>query len=288
MNQDHSQLPLFSWQNEVLAEGYQQLAAFNFDEAEFVFLQLREKYVSADPEMEDALVCTRYWKEVFQQLEKTNSANSIAFLHDEISQFRFKKTWGQQRFRSVLIHHLIGLMQRYDVFYVNSLTTLSDLFLQLKEYKKAVQVLSDRVSVAEQDNRLRFRLAQAQWKMKEKRDARRNYALGLLINPASVPLEFLECGETVDLLRSRGPEMAPAYGWVFGILPLVQPPDNISPGNDTHLKALTCYRFLIKAEKASIHDDPDATVEYRKALKESDPEFYKEYFSLISKRRILW
>lgn len=288
MNQDQSQLPLFSWQNEVLAEGYRQLAAFYFEEAEFVFLQLREKYVSSDPEMEEALICTRYWEKVFKELDKAGSADSVSLLYDEISGFHFKNTWGQQQFRSALIHHLIGLMQRYNIFYVNGRTTLSDLFLQLKEYKKAVQILSEQVSAAEQENRLRFRLAQAQWKMKEKRDARRNYALGLLINPVSVPLEFLECGETSDLLRSRGPEMAPAYGWVFGILPLVKPPDNISPGNDTHLKALTCYRFLIKAEKASIHDDPDATVEYRKALKESDPEFYKEYFSLISKRRILW
>lgn len=286
MDQDQSQLTLFSWQNEVSAEGYEQLASFSFEEAEFVFLQLSEKYSSTTPEMEEGLFYTRHWRKVFEHLENTNSVKDIAFLHQEISQFNFRNSWGPQQLRLALISHLIELMQQQKLFYVNDKITLSDLFLQIEKYKEAEQVLTGRLSEAMQDNNLRFRLAQIQWRTKQKREAKRNYALGLLLNPDSVPSQFIEGSEIADLLSTYGPEMTPAYGWVSGVLPLVQLPDDITPENDIHRKALTCYRLLKKAEKASGNRDLDATVEYRKALKKSDPEFYDEYFALISKRKI--
>jgi len=283
---EHSQLSLFSWQKAVLAEGYEQLVVFSFDEAEFIFRQLGEKYESADPEMEDALDCTRYWKNVFEQFESTSPAKSIAILHDEISQFDFQKTWGQQQFRLALIRHLTELMQQQNLFYLNSHTTLSDLFLQLREPEKAGQLLTEQVSSSPLDNKLRFRLAQIHWQNMQKGEAKRHYTLGLLLNPAEVPRPFLECNEIAGLIEEYGPEMTPAYGWVSGVLPLVQVPDDITPAGDSHVNALTCYRLLHDAEKASKKSDMDACVEYRKVLKQTDPEFYQEYFALLSRRKI--
>lgn len=288
MDQDHSQLNLFSWQKETLGEGYEKLAAFCFDEAESVFVQINEKYVSTDPETEEALFCTNYWKEVFDELENISPVKAIPFLYKEVSRFNFSNTWGQQQFRSALIRHLIRLMQQQNIFYLNDQIALSDLFLQIKQTEKAEQALTEQLSTNEQDNKLRFRLAQIQWKNGLKGEAKRNYTLGLLLNPTSVPLEFLESDEIADLIDKYGSEMTPAYGWVFGVLPLLRLPDEFSVSGDSHLKALHCYRLLRKAEKASKGGGIDECVKYRKAMKETSPEFYDEYFALISKRKLIW
>ncbi len=259
-----------------------------FDEAESVFLQVKKKHVSTDPETEEALFCTNYWKKVFDELESTSRVKAIPFLYKETNRFNFSNTWGQQQFRSALIRHLISLMQQQNMFHVNDQVVLSDLFLQIGQTDKAEEALTGQLSTNQQDNNLRFRLAQIHWLNGLKGEARRYYALGLLLNPASVPRLFLECDETADLIDKYGPEMAPAYGWVFGMLPLLRLPDEISVSGDSHRKALDCYRLLRKAEKASKGGDMDECVKYRKAMKEASPELYDEYFALISKRKLLW
>lgn len=283
---DFTQMDLFSWQNETLAEGYQKLAAFRFDEAQSLFKEIKKKYDSVNPETEEAIHCTGYWKNVTGQLDDNKSASSVSFLYTEISRYPFPKTWGMQLLRSALIRHLIGLMQKHNTIYVNDETTQSDLFLQLNQPKKAEHVLAGQLSVHPQDNNLRFRLAGIQWHNGQKGEAIRNYTLGLLRNPDLIPLNYLEYRELSDLIEHYGPAMTPAFGWISGLLPLLVLPDNIPVTGKTHTHALDCYRLLRKAEKASNERDTDATFKYRKALHDLNPGLYHEYFDLLSKRKL--
>lgn len=283
-NMDNDQLPLFDQQNQIMTEGYEKMAAFRFNEAGQVFRNIGKTFVQPEPETEAALNCISYWKKVFEQLENTDCPDAVSFLYGEIDRYDFANSWGAQKFRSALINHLSGLMRSQDRFYVNEQATLSDLYLQLEKHHKAQQVLMDHLNARPSDNHARFRLAQLQWNYNQKGEAIRNYALGLLWDPQTAPSEFLESEEIADLIKKYGPEMAPAYGWIEGILPLLSVPDELSPVSEDHHKALECYRLLRKAEKASRNNQMEACVEYRKALKERWPKLYEAYYALLSKR----
>lgn len=284
-----SQLNIFSWQKEKLAEGYQSLAVFRFDAAERAFREIMQNYTAVDQEVDDALHSTTHWKKVFEHYEAMSGNERIPFLHHEIIHFNFLNTWGMQRLRSALISRLVAMMREANTFYVNTQVCLADLLLELGKNNEAEEALIDQLTCEPDPGALgRFRLAQIQWLNGNLTEAKKNYSLALLLAPANVPLNRIESGELKDLIETHGPGMAPAYGWVSGALPLVRIPTAAgeSAVSETHCKALTCYRLLRKAEEAAKNNDLDACVEYRKQLKETDPDLYDRYFALLSKRRL--
>ncbi|MGF1669442.1 MAG: hypothetical protein ACFCU6_03265 [Balneolaceae bacterium] len=281
---DHAQLNIFSWQNETLAKGYNKLAAFSFDEAEVIFTEIKMRYMSTDTEVDEALILVNYWRIFFEQIEDKSVEHQIRFLHEEVSRFRFSKTWGMELLRAALIRHVIGLMRQRGEFFITEQVALSDLYSEVNSIKMAEQVLTRQLSLDERDNNLRFRLAHIMWHNGLKGEAKKHYALGLIYNPVLVPRRYLSCSEISELINRHGPEMTPAYGWVDGIIPLLHSPEDIPAMNDAHRKALACYRLLTKAERASKNRNIDGCVEYRKELKKSHPGFYEAYFTLLSKR----
>jgi hypothetical protein len=281
---DLAQLHLFSQSSDMLAEGYQKLSAFEFAEAKSVFYQINETLINKEQDVETALTCTGHWERVFNRLEKKVATEKISYLFNQIEQFEFNNEWGFQKLRASLITHLIGLMQQQNLFYVNEQTAISDLYLQIGKHKMTERSITDRINAFPFDTPARFRLAQLQWNQKQKGSALRNYTLGLLIDPESAPVRYLECEQTSVLIQTHGPDMTPAYGWISGILPLLLVPETITPVSNNHRNALACYRLIRNAEKASKKKDLETCVELRKELKSGWPYVYQEYYKLISKR----
>src|SRR5699024_1134892 len=104
----------------------------------------------------------------------------------------------------------------------------------------------------------------------------------LLRNPCRVPYDRIEYDGLLTLIENEGAEMAPAFGWVRGILPLVPLPDEIEICSDVHRKATDCYRLLKLADQAAINNNRSKRLEYRQKLYEQAPVLYEEYFSLLS------
>ncbi len=281
---DFGQLQLFSQTTDMLAEGYEKLSVFDFEMAENVFRQINKSFTDREADTEAGLLCTGHWKKVFEKLEKKVATEKISYLFNQIERFEFYNQWGFQKLRASLITHLIGLMQHQDLFYVNEETAISDLFLQIGKHQMAERTLTGRINAIPADTPARFRLAHLQWNQKLKGSALRNYTLGLLIDPESAPVRYLECEQTAALIQTHGPDMTPAYGWITGILPIMQVPEAIIPVSEKHRNALACYRLMREAEKATKKQDLDACVELRKELKSGWPELYQQYYKLISNR----
>lgn len=281
---DFGQLHLFSQTTDMLAEGFEKLSAFEFEEAESVFHQTNKKFTDNERDVETALTCTGHWKSIFCGLEKLEVTEKVPHLFDHIERFEFNNQWGFQKLRSSLITHLIGLMQLQNLFYVNGQTAVSDLFLQIGKRQMAERSITGRINAFPDDTPARFRLAHLQWNQKLKGSALRNYALGLLFDPESAPAQYLMCEQTAALIKSHGPHMTPAYGWIAGILPLMQVPEAVTPVSENHRNALACYGVMREAEKAAKKRDMETCVELRKELKSGWPDLYNEYYKLISKR----
>ena len=281
---DFGQLHLFSQTTDMLAEGYEKLSVFDFENAESVFHQINKTISEKESDSERGLFCTGYWKEVFERLEKMVSTENVPYLFDQIERFEFNNHWGFQKLRSSLITHLIGLMLQQDRFYVNEKIAISDLYLRIAKRQIAERSLTGRINTTPADTPARFRLAHLQWNQKLKGTALRNYALGLLFDPESAPAQYLMCDQTAALIKSHGTHMTPAYGWIAGILPLMQVPEAVTPVSENHRNALACYGVMREAEKASKKRDMETCVELRKELKSGWPELYQEYYKLISKR----
>ncbi|MEX2403310.1 MAG: hypothetical protein WD625_04205, partial [Balneolales bacterium] len=137
----------------------------------------------------------------------------------------------------------------------------------------------------EPENDIRFRLAQIQWVNGKRNEAKKNYALGLLLAPDNIFLNGIQSSEIKKTIEIHGPEMAPAYGWVNGALPLVRVPETVIAYSVTHRKALRSYQLLGMAEESARVKDAEACFNYRKKLKETAPDLYDVYFTLLSKRR---
>ncbi len=271
------QLPLFDWPAMVLSEGYRKMAAFHFEEAEKDFNDVLQVRQGSEEEASNAVQACKYWQIQFQKHKENPEV-----LHKELRQFDFGNTSGLHQLKNALLSHIADRMLAYNRFYLNGDggDTVTDLLLQTGRHKKAEKVILNKIE-KHSDNRLRYSLAQIQWINKQKGEAKKNYALALLLNPCQVPTHRILYKELNVLIEDVGAEMAPAFGWVRGVLPLVPLQDNPVICSDLHRQALGCYRLLWSADKALQKKDEEACFRYRKQLKAEASGLYGEYFELL-------
>ncbi len=79
--------------------------------------------------------------------------------------------------------------------------------------------------------------------------------------------------------------MAPAYGWLQNVVPLISLSDEIEICNSEHRKALECYRLLLGANKALLNHHQALSVQIRKQLKALAPDFFAGYFNWLQRQR---
>ncbi|MEX0772868.1 MAG: hypothetical protein WEB89_06770 [Balneolales bacterium] len=280
----YSQLSIFSWQTEKMAEGFRKLADFDFDAARQAFQEIIQKQEVVEQKVHDALEVTLYWENIMGHCIGTSRDQIIPYLYREIIHFDFSNTWGIQSLRKSLLDHLVSIMYDEHQFYITADVCLSDLLIELDRNDEAERVLTDQMK-QEPGNNIRFRLAQIQWVNGKRNKAKINYVLGLLLAPGNIFLDRIESPEIQETIDMHGPEMAPAYGWVNGALPLVRVPETVIAYSVTHRKALRSYQLLGMAEESARVKDAEACFNYRKKLKETAPDLYDVYFTLLSKRR---
>ncbi len=279
-----NQLNLFSQQSEKLAVGYGKLSAFSFDEAKKIFREIVRSYTAAEEEVYDALDLNAYWKKILLQCDVGPISETGPVLYNEVDRYPFKESWGMQLFRASLIDYLIKRMRQSGIFYLTEEVCLSDLLLERERYEAAELTLKKHLE-EEGHQPLRYRLAQVQWRTGNQKEANKNVVLAFLHDPVNLPFTRIENEETRQLVRMYGGEMAPAYGWIEGKLPLIRIPDSILPLSERHARAVSCYRLLRSAEKAVRKKEMEKCVYYRKQLKEEAPELYDAYFRLLEKRQ---
>lgn len=280
------QLPLFDWPTSVMGLGYRSIAAFNFDEAEQYFMDVQLSGQGEATEITKALHACQYWQPLIDQSKTAPENLDAGKLYEEFRSYDFEDVPGLHQLADSLLQHIADRMSSEGHFYIdmNDKTgeTLPDLLMELGQYKKAEQAVLQRIQHQPDEIQLHYILAQIQWNIHLKGEARKNYARGLLGDPCRVPSHRILPEQLRSLIGEVGAEMAPAYGWVRGVLPLVSPPEEPEFCSKSHRKAFECYRLLWRADKALQNGNMENRISYRKKLKAEAPELYDEYFALLS------
>jgi len=286
------QVSLFSREMMILSEGYRCLSAFRFEEAKRFFNDVLTS--DPDPESVDheaakrALKHCKYWRPLVSLKNSTQPSlfQDSNSLYGEFHEYEFANIPGEQQFRQALLRMIADQMLAMNRFYTGEgSVTVSDLLMELGRHKKAEEVVHQQMESQPDDHQLFFCLGQIQWYIRKKGEAKKSYSRGFLLNPCDPPFERIVFRELNNLIESEGPVMAPSFGWVRGVLPLVPPPNRVNFCSTEHRRAVECYRLLWQADRAARKRDTDACVEYRKKLKAEAPALYDEYFALLQGKR---
>lgn len=285
---DDSQLPLFDWPTSVMGMGYRNLAAFKFEEAEQDFRDVHFSGQGNETEITKALNACKYWQPLVNQ-SKTDPENLPPDkLYKEFRCFDFENIPGLHQLAESLLRHIADRMSSEGHFYINENDktgkTVSDLLMELGQFNKAELTVLQKSKDQPNEFQLHYILAHIQWIIHLKGEAKKNYARALLGDPCRIPPHRILPEQLRSLIHEVGAEMAPAFGWVRGVLPLVSPPKNPEFCSKSHRKAYYCYRLLWLADKAVQNDNIENRISYRKKLKADAPNLYDEYFALLSGR----
>jgi hypothetical protein len=281
---NESQLPLFDWATLIMGEGYRRLAAFQFEEAAKQFTEVRFAGQGDEVEITLALRACRYWQEKKQQLEENPAAYSAGMFCEDFRSYPFGQVPGLLQLKKALLEYIAEHLLAAGQFYIEGSNgeTAADLLMELRRYKKAENVVLQRIEEDPGDVQIRYFLAQIQWLNNLKGEAKKNYVRGLLLNPCRLPSHRILYEQLKKLIEDVGAEMAPAYGWVRHLLPLIPVPDDLNVCSESHRKAVDCYRLLWSANRVLQKKDYDACYRYRTELKAEFPALYEEYFALLS------
>lgn len=268
-----------------MGEGYRCLAAFKFDKAEEQFRNVLDAEADVNEEVLSAIRVCDDWREFASRYKNRayDASINIDELYVRFRHYNFYNTPGLQQFQNSLLHYIAEFMISANRFYLDENTTVSDILLEISQRKKAEKVIIQRLENTPADHYAKYCIAEVQWKSDLKGAANKNYADALLCDPCRIPFSRIHNKQLKALIQSAGAEMAPCFGWVRGILPLIPLQADVKPCNETHRKALESYRLLRSADKALVKNDMELCYKYRKELYEHAPDLYREYFKLLQR-----
>ncbi|MHB8791501.1 MAG: hypothetical protein ACYDBT_16675 [Desulfobulbaceae bacterium] len=97
-----------------------------------------------------------------------------------------------------------------------------------------------------------------------------------LLDPNQVNLGALGNPDLANLIHEHGPALAPVYGYLAGLFPLIEPPARAASP-----EALA-YAHLRQAELPRVRDDHQAMVAARRELKLLAPDVLQEYLDWLA------
>jgi tetratricopeptide (TPR) repeat protein len=271
------QLDLFGQDRIRLGEGYAALARLDLDRAATIF----NGFALENPAFGDAkqgFAMASAWSDILWDLETRGQQDAAVFLWEKIRTYDFGQ-WGNG-LRKALIRKLTGLIGDAG-FYVPPDLCLGFLFFELADYERSEDAYRSLLKISPNEARLLCRLGNSIYLQRRRTEARHHYVQALLASPRDVDPSMIEDAELRDIIKEYGVCPAPAYGWLRGLLPLIDLAD-IQATDEEHAKALAIYRAVLDAESARRKRDHRDMVEKRRNLKEVAPELFQEYIAFIA------
>jgi len=269
------QLNLFQWDLIEIGRAMESLAILDFAGAR----QRLQKVLNVLPghrEASRAMRDVQFWEDGVNESDELDPEPAIGHLWDRMLVFPFGNTESCKILRRTLIGRLLVMMQCREGFYIPPDLCRGFLYLQLEDYAAAtteLQLLLERVP---DNGRLRAYLADALWMQGKKKAAAEMYAAALLISPQSVNTAALRNPQVAGLVREHGPERAPMYGYMTGLLPLVV------PCVETATREVRAYACLVAAERARLRNDYQVMIAARRDFRELVPAVFQDYLDWLA------
>lgn len=270
------QLNLFQWDLVEVGNGYRRLACLELDQARDHFLRV----LTALPHHQAAGEGVRaagYWQETFATLSALEGERGVAYLWQRLRAFTFGCSANDNALRTNLLRQLQAVMEGADLDYLPPDLCRGSLFLQLGDYEGAEQRLRRLIESFPEDGLLYGYLADALWMQKRRELANSLYALALLLAP-ELMADHAVCNQRLAaLINDHGAAMAPIYGYLGGVVPLVE--QEIAPATE----AVGIYVLLRQMERARYRGDHAAMITARKQLGELAPAVFNAYLQFVQK-----
>jgi tetratricopeptide (TPR) repeat protein len=270
------QLNLFSADRLKVGEGFEALIKLDLERAGELF----DSVLAKKPEVSDAAAgreIVAYWQSVMEQCLKLDGSERAGFIWQRIKKLRNDPLLLPDRLKRSLIGKVIDLLQEHDLVFRPPDLCCGYLHLEIGEYQQAVASLKAALERFPDSARLRGFLGDALWCLGRETWARAEYAQALLISPRDVSIADVKDAQLLDVIAQWGLEMAPVYGWLQGVLPLLDP-DQVSCDNE---QVADAYRRLYLAEQARQSGSQDAVIEQRKLLRKAFPDLFEAYMEKI-------
>lgn len=270
------QLNLFQWDLVEVGNGCRRLAALDFEQARGHF----SRVLTALPNHQTAgegLQAACYWQETFANLPTLEDEKGAAYLWQRVRGFDFGGNANHIELRANLLRRLQAMMESASLEYLPPDLCRGFLTLQLGDYETAEQQLRRLIESYPQDGLLYGYLADALWMQKRRELANSLYALALLLAPELMANHAVCNQRLAALIADHGAALAPIYGYLGGVVPLVE--QEIA----TATEAASIYALLRQVERARYRGDHAAMVTARKQLGELAPEVFNAYLQFVQK-----
>ena len=152
---------------------------------------------------------------------------------------------------------------------------LGFLSLQLGDYETAEQQLRQLIESFPEDGLLYGYLADTLWMQQRRELANSLYALALLLGPELMVNHPVCNRRLATLIADHGAALAPIYGYLGGVVPLVE--QEIAEATE----ATAIYALLRQTERARYRGDHAAMVTGRKQLRQLAPEVFNAYLQFV-------
>jgi tetratricopeptide (TPR) repeat protein len=264
------QLNLFQWDLVEAGNGYNCLARLDFDQARGYFTRV----LVALPDHQAAgagLRSVDYWEQAVQAVDEMQGEAAVAFFWKRLGAFAFGSSAGDSELRTNLLRRLQALMEMAGVDYIPPDLCSGYLLLQLGDYVDAESQLRRLVESFPEEGLLYGYLADALWLQGRREIANGVYATALLLDPQRLAAYPLCNHRLAAIIVKHGAAMAPVYGYLEGVLPLVE--QKIA----TDTEATRIYAALRWAERARHRQDQAAMIAARRDLQVLAPAVFVEY-----------
>ncbi len=268
------QLKLFQWDLLEAGNGYKCLARLDFDQARGHFARV----LDALPDHQAAgagLGAVRYWEQVVQAHAEMQGESAVAFFWKRLGAFPFGSSEADRELRANLLRRLQASMEQAAVDYIRPDLCRGYLSLQLGDYVTAESQLRSLVESFPEEGLLYGYLADALWLQGRREIANGVYATALLLDPGQMGAYTLCNHRLMAIIAEHGASMAPVYGFLHRVLPLVE--QEIA----TDTVATRIYAALRRAERARHRQDHAAMIAARKDLQVLAPEMFADYLAFV-------
>lgn len=266
------------WDNIPLEEGYRCMYALQLDEAIEYFNEASQSKLGDPQTIQNAIITCRFWKGKLENV--AISPASIAEILKDFSEYHFTRLITE--FKKTLLRYITNLLKDVENFNLANVEFTFDLLLKTGDFQNAEELILEYLERCPEKYHLLYLLAQAQWCKKNKTEARINYAKALLYFPDKKYFARIVPDDLKKIIDYSGPEMAPSYGWLRDVLPIISITDDIKFKDEKHAQAIKTYHLMAQAIEHEKSNDLNQKTHSRKELKKQDPELFKEYFQKVT------
>jgi len=276
------QLNLFEWDSLEVGQGYQSLARLDFAGARAHFsrtLVICPGHAEGGRGLEE----TDFWEAKFREADGQDPEAALMFLWEQVAAFHFVNSGNHRHLHHSLLSSLLSIMVQIndgERWYQAPGLCRGYLHLQLGENEEAARFLRILLEELPGNGLLHRYLGDALWRQGRKDVARAAYAVALLLAPHDVAAATIPLPQLEAIVMEYGPALAPIYGFLAGILPLVEPP--CLPDST---EARAC-EWLRQAELARCQGHHPSMLAARRALKGVAPEILTDYLAWLGVGRL--